>query len=55
MTKNYLISQKVAIARALIIIFWLSTLPQHDDHHVLQEHTININKKIINIHIKYEY
>ena len=45
MTKNYHISQKVAIARALII-FWQSTLPQHDDHHVLQERTMNINEKL---------
>ena len=45
MTKNYHISQKVAIACALIIIFWENTLPQHDDHHVMQEHTMNINKK----------
>ena len=45
-TKNYHISQKVAIARGLIIIFWQSTLPQHDDHHVLQERTMNISKKL---------
>ena len=43
MTKNYPI--KVAIASALIVIFRQSTLPQHNDHHVLQERTMNINEK----------
>ena len=45
MTKNYHILQKVVIARALIVIFRKSTLPQHDHHQVLQERTMNINKK----------
>ena len=31
------------------MIFWQSTLPQHDDHYVLQESTMNINKQLINI------
>ena len=45
MAKNYRISQKVAIARALIIVFCRSALLQHDDHHVLQDGTMNINEK----------
>ena len=50
--RNYHISQKISLARALIIIFWRSTLPQPVDHHVLKERAMNINKKVMNIHVK---
>ena len=46
MTKSYDISRKFDIGRALIIIFLQSTLLEHDDHHVLQERTMNINKNL---------
>ena len=48
MMKNYHISQEVAIAHAFIIIFWQKVLYRnmHDDHHVLQERTMNINEKL---------
>ena len=47
--KYYYISQKVDIALVLIIILWQNTLLQHDDHRVLQENTLNINKQSMDI------
>ena len=49
--QNYHISQKVGISRVLIIMLWQSTLPRHDDYHVLQERTMNINEQFMNINI----
>ena len=53
MMQYYRISQKkTGIARVLITILWPSTLPQHHDHHVLQERVMNINHQFMNINIQ---